>query len=385
MQNFQIKDRLAKLLAGENIIVEHRQVSTASFDVEQRILTLPMWVMDSNSAYDMLIGHEVGHALYTPVFELDQFITNRGNYKEGKYKNVEFSHMNIIEDIRIEKMLQKKFPGFRKTFKKGYADLNNMDFFSLKNRDVDNMSFMDRMNLYFKLGSEIIIKFTDEEMDFIENIKNNVDTFDDVLDYCLLVKEFNSNKINSNNTNGEIPANSPENNNSNDTPESNSDDTESQEDHYEPESNQKFDKETVKSDDTDSNDYSMDSEDSNSDVTTQESFDNKLKELIDTQTYERRYVTIPEVKLESIVVGSAIIESECKPFQDKWISFGLYEKYSKFKKESQSSVNYMIKEFQTKKRLMNMQEVILLALVFLIQNNFIHISLVKIFSSRFKL
>ena len=82
---------------------------------------------------------------------------------------------------------------------------------------------MDRMNLYFKLGSEIIIKFTDEEMDFIENIKNNVDTFDDVLDYCLLVKEFNSNKINSNNTNGEIPANSPENNNSNDTPESNSD------------------------------------------------------------------------------------------------------------------------------------------------------------------
>ena len=65
------------------------------------------------------------------------------------------------------------------------------------------MSFMDRMNLYFKLGSEIIIKFTDEEMDFIENIKNNVDTFDDVLDYCLLVKEFNSNKINSNNTNGE--------------------------------------------------------------------------------------------------------------------------------------------------------------------------------------
>ena len=69
----------------------------------------------------------------------------------------------------------------------------------------------------------------------------------------------------------------------------------------------------------------MDSEDSNSDVTTQESFDNKLKELIDTQTYERRYVTIPEVKLRVIVVGSEIIESECKPFQDKWISFGLYE------------------------------------------------------------
>ena len=47
------------------------------------------------------------------------------------------------------------------------------------------------------------------------------------------MKEFNSNKINFNNANGETPANSPENNKSNETPESNFDDTESQEDHYE--------------------------------------------------------------------------------------------------------------------------------------------------------
>lgn len=347
MQNFQIKDRLAKLLAGENIIVEHRQVSTASFDIEQRILTLPMWVMDSNSAYDMLIGHEVGHALYTPVFELDQFITNKSNYKGGKYKEVEFSHMNIIEDIRIEKMLQKKFPGFRKTFKKGYADLNNMDFFSLEGRDVDKMSFMDRMNLYFKLGSQIVIKFTEDEMDMIENIKNNVDTFDDVLDYCLLVKEFNFKKSDPNTANSETSFDPPKSNNDlNGSPESNVDDSESHESEYEFESNQELNEEP---DNKDSSDYSVESEDSNSDVTTQESFDNKLKELIDIKTYERRYVTIPDVKLESIIVSSESIESECKPFQEKWNLFGLYDKYSKFKKESQSSVNYMIKEFQTKK------------------------------------
>jgi hypothetical protein len=36
-------DKLAKLLATEDIIVEHRNAITASFDTKNRILTLPMW------------------------------------------------------------------------------------------------------------------------------------------------------------------------------------------------------------------------------------------------------------------------------------------------------------------------------------------------------
>ena len=43
MKNFEVKDNLAKLLATENLIVEHRQVSTAFFNVETRVLCLPMW------------------------------------------------------------------------------------------------------------------------------------------------------------------------------------------------------------------------------------------------------------------------------------------------------------------------------------------------------
>ena len=149
-----------------------------------------MWVMDSSAAYDMLIGHEVGHALYTPLSELEEFMTNRNTYMEGKYKDIEFSNMNIIEDIRIEKMIHKKFPGFRKIFNKGYSDLHNMDFFSLQGRDVDQMSFMDRINLHFKIGNDIVIKFTDEEMEMVENIRDDVNTFEDVLEYCLKVKSL---------------------------------------------------------------------------------------------------------------------------------------------------------------------------------------------------
>ena len=64
MQNQEVKGTLAKLLATENIIVEHRRCETAQFDVDKRILTLPIWDA-SDRVYNMLVGHEVGHALYT--------------------------------------------------------------------------------------------------------------------------------------------------------------------------------------------------------------------------------------------------------------------------------------------------------------------------------
>ena len=62
----EIKSQLAKLLATEDLVVEHKQVETASFNVETRVLVLPLWEKATNSVYDMLVGHEVGHALFTP-------------------------------------------------------------------------------------------------------------------------------------------------------------------------------------------------------------------------------------------------------------------------------------------------------------------------------
>ena len=61
----EVKGQLAKLLAQEDLIIEHRNVSTAQFDVERRVLTLPMWERASETILDLLISHEVGHALYT--------------------------------------------------------------------------------------------------------------------------------------------------------------------------------------------------------------------------------------------------------------------------------------------------------------------------------
>ena len=41
--NQGVKTNLAKLLATENLVVEHANVETASFDVVNRVLTLPVW------------------------------------------------------------------------------------------------------------------------------------------------------------------------------------------------------------------------------------------------------------------------------------------------------------------------------------------------------
>ena len=62
----EIKSQLAKLLATEDLVVEHKKCETAQFNVHTRVLTLPMWERASGQVYDMLVGHEVGHALYTP-------------------------------------------------------------------------------------------------------------------------------------------------------------------------------------------------------------------------------------------------------------------------------------------------------------------------------
>ena len=104
MLNQEIKGNLAKLLATENLIVEHRKVSTASFDVDRRVLTLPNWDKASSVVYDMLVGHEVGHALFTP------------NEDWRGVADCPKDFVNVIEDARIEKLMKRKYPGLRKSF-----------------------------------------------------------------------------------------------------------------------------------------------------------------------------------------------------------------------------------------------------------------------------
>ena len=74
----------------------------------------------------MFIGHEVGHALYTPA-----------DWADKVDKDIPFDFINVIEDVRIERMIQDKFLGLRRDFSRGYDELNDKDFFELADKDVD--------------------------------------------------------------------------------------------------------------------------------------------------------------------------------------------------------------------------------------------------------
>lgn len=148
----------AKLLANEDISVIRARVSTASFDIKNRVLTLPQWKDLTPTVEGMLIGHEVGHALYTTEDYLEPL---KDNYKLKGY-------LNILEDVRIEKLMKRKYPGIRKTMNVGYKELNDKDFFGVsKVQDFNTLNLIDRINLYFKAGFQCGVKFDADEKQFV--------------------------------------------------------------------------------------------------------------------------------------------------------------------------------------------------------------------------
>ena len=176
--NYEVKGQLAKLLATEDLIIENRKVSTASFDVGRRVLTLPMWEKASGTVYDLLVGHEVGHALYTPS---DNWMV--------EYPDVPPSYVNVLEDVRIEKFMKQKYPGLSKTFYNGYSQLADQDFFELSQHDLEDMGLADRINIHYKIGNFEDVSFDKDEQDFVDRAFRT-ETFQDVLELAQELYDF---------------------------------------------------------------------------------------------------------------------------------------------------------------------------------------------------
>jgi hypothetical protein len=199
--NTQAKDMLARILAGENLIVEHNpKAHTAMFDTKTRILTLPMWENMSESMYDMLIGHEVGHALYTPWTERDEAANGiAAAFDIGGEGNamVAMDYLNVVEDARIERMVQDKFPGIRRDFFNAYGEMVKSDFFGLNGTNINDLPLLDRINIHFKLGTQAPqqLIFTPDEQKFIDRI-TGIQSFDDTVAVATDLFAFCGNKRN---------------------------------------------------------------------------------------------------------------------------------------------------------------------------------------------
>ena len=184
--NVSSKSILAKLLAAEDITVIHgADAPTASFDVKNRVLTLPCWTNMSNSLYDMLVGHEVSHALYTPNSDSDGWFQIEAMAKalDMPASTVKL-YANVVEDARIERMIKAKFPGLRRDFIDSYQDLMERDLFGIAGTDIADLPLIDRLNLEFKCGihAGLEVPFTTEERTLWVDRMAATKTWSDVMD-----------------------------------------------------------------------------------------------------------------------------------------------------------------------------------------------------------
>ena len=147
---------LAKLFAEEDIHVVHRQAHTASFDVKKRELVLPILKFMSKDIQDLMTLHEVGHAFWTTVDMM----------RETSERKIHHSIVNILEDVRIEKMIQEKYKGSKVIFKRGYQELIKNNFFETKGKDINSYNLIDRINLHFKHHENV--EFSDDEMVWVK-------------------------------------------------------------------------------------------------------------------------------------------------------------------------------------------------------------------------
>lgn len=172
--NLNVKSGLAKLMAAENLtVIYNPKAKTASFDIVNRVLVLPMLPDMSGYVHDAFIAHEVSHALNTP-------------YNEKQYEKLmgEIPHvfLNITEDARIEKLIKRKYPGTIRDFFQFYKRFSSdeQDFFGLKGKKLEDKTLIDRINLHFKIGSFRKIPFTQDERPFIDMVAAEA-TFDDAI------------------------------------------------------------------------------------------------------------------------------------------------------------------------------------------------------------
>ena len=359
------KSTLAKLLAEEDIFVIHKQMETAYFNSKSRELGLPIWKDEemTKDIYDLMVGHEIGHALWTPLDMLEKAAVRKINH----------GFMNIIEDARIEKFAVRKYPGLVGVFKRGYIDLIKKDFFGTSGKDVNSYNLIDRINIFFKTADTNII-FSDEEKVWVNRIAK-AETEDEVLDlaeelYAWMAEnetETDNHDSGMSDEDGEMmPDSSGESDSSGEDNESGEDD--------DTENGESSDADGSDADDGDSDGDSTEGkseETGKSDsveggqnstgkggppvATTDAASGKGMDALRDKSAGDRTYVRVPKVDLKKIVVDTkTLLEEFNAHYLDEKSKDCLYwnktrEEVEALKFDSKKTVSYMVKEFEMKK------------------------------------
>ena len=359
LESFKDKSTLVKLLAEEDLQVTYKKVPTAHFDVNAREIVLPIWKDKSESVMDMMSLHEVGHALWTPLDLIEK----------GQKQEVKHSFLNVLEDVRIEKMIQEKYLGSKKIFKKAYDELLKKDFFGINEKDLSKLNLIDKINMHYKHVPNV--PFEDNELEWVEKA-NQTKTADDVLNLAIELQEwmysqekdktdemFDIDLPFNQNENGDME-NQDEKNSSN----MESDDTEETEDESE-------DGDSTSGSGSDRNDNQKENESSlNKSKNGGEDFDgiesitdsnytkNQYQAACDEDIKETEILNIPKININEAIVDYKEINKDLTDFyKEKSQGSESNKKYmewvvktlKKFENEQKPIISYMVKEFEMRK------------------------------------
>ena len=367
--NKVIKTNLARLLATENISVEYGDYPTASFHPKRRHLELPNWSHTSNNVHDLLVGHEVGHAVFTPIYE-NKLFTDIDEQRPG----LVHMYMNVVEDARIEREIKSKFPGLKRSFFRGYKTLFEEDRFKIGERQPDDFNLLDRINLFFKVGNHIQIPFSEEEKPFVDRIENTK-SFDEVMDIVRDLYEYSKKKAEEKQQEMEDSETS-----DHKFQLKGDDDTE--------EGYEDFDSvpnplENSDSGDGDGDDQSSESDDSSEDNNgnselgndsqddifdslqseTSKGLSDSLQDMVDRQSGNWNdnsvpyYFYIPKVNSDDFIVPLNEVHQHIGAHYQHSVHLVHQSDFVKFKRDNQKVVNYMAKEFDLKKNAEQMSRV----------------------------
>jgi hypothetical protein len=342
----EIKSQLAKLLATEDLVVEHKKVETACFNVHTRVLTLPLWEKASGMVYDLLVGHEVGHALYTP---------DEDWLKEHK---IPPQFVNVVEDARIEKLMKRRYAGLAKTFFNGYKELVNEDFFQIKDDNLETYNLADRANLLFKIGNYVNVPIEPGEETEIIKMIADTETFADVLVAAEALYKYCKQKQQEET---KTPIDNLESQDSGASQQPASDFSDQQEgENDQPESGGESQPPTTSETGQEKQPTSHGAENNEDpEVKTMDNLEEALKDLINNDGYENVYLELPKLDLDKVIVPNSEIHERCKESWDgflqdrEWKSEdvfgGVDSDYAAFKRSAQKEVNYLVKEFECRK------------------------------------
>jgi hypothetical protein len=366
------KSVLARLLANENISVTQGNYPTAFFDVKKRELGLPNWKEMGKDVYDLLVGHEVGHALETPA----NFVEIIGD------ASIPHGYLNVVEDIRIEKKMLAKYPGLVGNFKRGYKELiYDRNLFEVADKDISLLPFMDRLNLKAKGRDLIDVPFTEEEMPYFTKAMS-VETFEDVIAVCKEILAWLKAKKQKQKDENSAPKPSKEQPQKKEKTEMSSDEDDSEDEAAESESDdvlpeitgdpkdepedeeEKTESETSSGPATDVEDEDDTEEETSPESKENDVTDEELEEVATDAAFERNQETLVEGSGSAVLQGMNRAQYELLKMDysalnaardariDRLYSYQKVfptDAWKKFQLESKALVNSMVKEFEMRK------------------------------------